>query len=148
MQEEVPLGLPLQVVQHKQPVHLPSLQKPLLISDRSFGSTGIGDVTPRTLLKIIFFPSVLKYFQLLKKIYGLNLSVDSCQRFKTKGSPTPQSARVARTCFSCFRTSFYNSIYRDRLIGVQILLSSSQAGTGRTVKQEKEEISHNHVPFF
>ena len=32
MQEEVPLGLPLQVVQHKQPVRLPSLQKPLLIS--------------------------------------------------------------------------------------------------------------------
>ena len=36
--------------------------------------------------------------------------------------------------------------YRDRLKGVQILLSSTQAGPGRKVKQEQEEISRNHVP--
>ena len=35
---------------------------------------------------------------------------------------------------------------RERLIGVQILLSNSQVGPGRTVKQEQEEISRNHVP--
>ena len=31
---------------------------------------------------------------------------------------------------------------------MKILLSNSQAGPGRTVKQEKEEISHNHVQAF
>ena len=38
--------------------------------------------------------------------------------------------------------------YRDWLKGVQILLSNSQAGPGRTVKQEHEEISRNHVQAF
>ena len=36
-------------------------------------------------------------------------------------------------------------LYRDRLKGVQILLSNSQAGPGRKVKQEQEEMSRNHV---
>ena len=31
---------------------------------------------------------------------------------------------------------------------MQILLSNSQAGPGRTVKQEQEEISRNHVQAF
>ena len=31
---------------------------------------------------------------------------------------------------------------------MQILLSNSQAGPGRTVKQEKDEISRNHVQAF
>ena len=31
---------------------------------------------------------------------------------------------------------------------MQILLSYSQAGPGRTVKQEQEEISRNHVQAF
>ena len=35
--------------------------------------------------------------------------------------------------------------YRARNKGVQISLSNSQAGPGRTVKQEQEEISPNHV---
>ena len=39
-------------------------------------------------------------------------------------------------------------MYRDRLKGVQILLSNSQAGPGRKVKQEQEEISRNHVQAF
>ena len=38
--------------------------------------------------------------------------------------------------------------YRDRLKGVQILLSRTQAGPGRTVKQEQEQISRNHVQAF
>ena len=36
--------------------------------------------------------------------------------------------------------------YRERLKGVQLLLSNSKAGPGREVKQEQEEISRNHVP--
>ena len=42
----------------------------------------------------------------------------------------------------------YTQGYRDRLKGVQILLSNSQAGPGRKVKQEQEEISRNHVQTF
>ena len=38
--------------------------------------------------------------------------------------------------------------YRDRLKGVQILLSNSQAGQDRKVMQEQEEISRNHVQPF
>ena len=37
------------------------------------------------------------------------------------------------------------ALYRDRLKGVQILLSNSQAGPGRKIKQGQEEISRNHV---
>ena len=39
-------------------------------------------------------------------------------------------------------------IYRDRLKGMHILLCNSQAGPGRTVKQQQEEISRNHVQAF
>ena len=40
------------------------------------------------------------------------------------------------------------SLYRARNKGMLILLSNSQAGPGRTVKQEQEEISRNHVQAF
>ena len=40
------------------------------------------------------------------------------------------------------------SIYRDRLKGMQILLSRTQAGAGRTVQQEQEQTSRNHVQAF
>ena len=36
-------------------------------------------------------------------------------------------------------------MYRDENYSLQILLSRTQAGPGRTVKQEQEEISQNHV---
>ena len=36
--------------------------------------------------------------------------------------------------------------YRGGNKGLYILLSRTQAGPGRTVKQEQEEISRNHVP--
>ena len=36
--------------------------------------------------------------------------------------------------------------YREVNKSWQILLSSTQAGPGRKVKQEQEEISRNHVP--
>ena len=35
--------------------------------------------------------------------------------------------------------------YRDEIYSLQILLSRTQAGPGRTVKQEQEEISPNHI---
>ena len=35
--------------------------------------------------------------------------------------------------------------YRDEIYSLQILLSRTQAGPGRAVKQEQEEISPNHV---
>ena len=35
--------------------------------------------------------------------------------------------------------------YRDEIYSLQILLSRTQAGPGKTVKQEQEEISPNHV---
>ena len=37
-------------------------------------------------------------------------------------------------------------MYIDEKKSLQILLSSTQAGPGRKVKQEQEEISRNHVP--
>ena len=39
-------------------------------------------------------------------------------------------------------------LYRVRNKGMQILLSNSQAGLGRRVKQEQEETSRNHVQDF
>ena len=36
-------------------------------------------------------------------------------------------------------------MYRDEIYSLQIQLSRTQAGPGRTVKQEQEEISPNHV---
>ena len=39
-------------------------------------------------------------------------------------------------------------LYRDRLKGMQILLSMTQAGSGRTGKQEQEQRSRNHVQAF
>ena len=41
--------------------------------------------------------------------------------------------------FNCFNT------YRDEIYSLQILLSRTQAGPGRTVKEKQEEISPNHV---
>ena len=37
-------------------------------------------------------------------------------------------------------------MYRAEKKSMQILLSSTQAGPGRKVKQEQEEISRNHIP--
>ena len=39
-------------------------------------------------------------------------------------------------------------MYRDRLKGMKILLSRTQAGSGRTGKQEQEQTSCNHVQAF
>ena len=38
--------------------------------------------------------------------------------------------------------------YRGENKGLSVLLSRTQAGPGRTVKQEQEEISRNHVQTF
>ena len=39
-------------------------------------------------------------------------------------------------------------VYRGVNKGLHVLLSRTQVGPGRTVKQEQEEISHNHVQTF
>ena len=41
-----------------------------------------------------------------------------------------------------------NFDYRGENKGLFVLLSRTQAGPGRTVKQEQEEISRNHVQTF
>ena len=41
-----------------------------------------------------------------------------------------------------------STVYRDRLKSMQILLSRTQAGPGRTGKQEQEQTSRNHVQAF
>ena len=38
--------------------------------------------------------------------------------------------------------------YRDRLNGMQILLSRTQAGAGKAGKQEQEQTSRKHVQAF
>ena len=40
---------------------------------------------------------------------------------------------------------FGDYLYRDEIYSLQILLSTTKAGPGRTVKKEQEEISPNHV---
>ena len=45
----------------------------------------------------------------------------------------------------CFQ---WQIIYRGVNKGLYVLLSRTQAGPGRTVKQEVEEISRNHVQTF
>ena len=39
-------------------------------------------------------------------------------------------------------------LYRGELKGLYVLLSRTQAGSGRAVKQQQEENSHNHVQAF
>ena len=46
------------------------------------------------------------------------------------------------------REMISNHSYRAEKKSLQILLSSTQAGPGRKVKQEQEEISRNHVQAF
>ena len=45
-------------------------------------------------------------------------------------------------------TGRWKWIYRDRQKSMQILLSRTQAGPGRTGKQEQEQSSCNHVQAF
>ena len=52
-----------------------------------------------------------------------------------------------RSGFGCF-TQFVLSKYRGENKGLFVFLSRTQAGPGRTVKQEQEEISPNHVQTF
>ena len=47
--------------------------------------------------------------------------------------------------YSAFKIT---TMYRAEKKSLQILLSRTEAGPGRTVKQEQEEISRNHVQTF
>ena len=58
---------------------------------------------------------------------------------------TTEIATAAQNCHVCKNLK---KLYRVRLKDVHILLSNSQAGPARTVKQEQEDIFHNHVPSF
>ena len=57
----------------------------------------------------------------------------------------PLSAPLPARGTSAIRCSRDDNVYRDRLKRVQILLSRTQAGPGREVKQKQEETSSNHV---
>ena len=50
----------------------------------------------------------------------------------------------------CCATKYVRHViqYRGANKGLHVLLSRTQAGPGRTVKQEQEEISHNHAQTF
>ena len=55
---------------------------------------------------------------------------------------------MTKTAGRCYprRSNFLSGhMYREPAKGLQILLSRTQAGPGRAVKQEQEEISPNHV---
>ena len=56
-----------------------------------------------------------------------------------------EEARLPCNFAVCPQVETRGILYRDRLKGVQMLLSRTQAGTGRRVKQEQEEISPNNV---
>ena len=69
----------------------------------------------------------------------------------SKHSPVRSFVATHHVCFiALFCCLCYSLLilYRDRLKGLHILLSNSQAGPGRKVKQEQEEISRNHVQDF
>ena len=73
---------------------------------------------------------------------------------KWRWAPPRHSIRTTRSLHSKVLLKWLSQrrkeryTYKDRLKGVQILLSNSQAGPGRKVKQEQEEISRNHVQAF
>ena len=55
----------------------------------------------------------------------------------------------AQTSLSLEASAVMQRLFYPRwLKGVHILLSNSQAGPGRKVKQEQEDISRNHVQAF
>ena len=58
--------------------------------------------------------------------------------------PSPFSSKDGAA--NCTPSMLYKRhLYRELEKGLQILLSRTQAGPGRAVKQEQEEISPNHV---
>ena len=72
-------------------------------------------------------------------------SISSCHLRLDNEELSSNVVPISR-CFDvhCTLTSFLQ--YRAEKKSLQILLSSTQAGPGRKVKQEQEEISRNHVP--
>ena len=60
---------------------------------------------------------------------------------------TPASSKIGVNSTYVLRV-VHVRIYRGVNKGLYVLLSRTQAGPGRTVKQEQEEISRNHVQTF
>ena len=67
---------------------------------------------------------------------------------KSRYSRQPRSVResFSQPHYLSLATVNMKSKYRAEKKSLHILLSSTQAGSGRKVKQEQEEISRNHVP--
>ena len=69
--------------------------------------------------------------------------------------PTPERRNIQPEIFKtyreCYHTTFCKGLgiifikYRDEIYSLQNLLSRTQAGPGRTVMKEQEQISPNHV---
>ena len=79
---------------------------------------------------------------------------DQSRRFKEGETFCPyfcSAASVVVGSFACYLLGLFEHTdhilmeYRDRLKSMQILLSRTQAGPGRTGKQEQEQTSRNHV---
>ena len=60
----------------------------------------------------------------------------------------PVTSLIASLRLSTVSRAMYVYMYRGGNKGLFVLLSNTQAGPGRTVKQEQEEISRNHVQTF
>ena len=84
-------------------------------------------------------------------------SVSRVPKRRSSGRRSQERTPPIRVLFRCatggrVRQKVFNRVvfqsYRARNKGMQILLSNSQAGPCRTVKQEQEEISRNHVHAF
>ena len=87
-------------------------------------------------------------------IVGLITSSDEGEAAESSGNnarlhfcalPHSTARYTAATCERTFRT---RRVYIGVNKGLHVLLSRTQAGPGRTVKQEQEEISRNHEQTF
>ena len=85
-------------------------------------------------------------------------TLSSAEAWTAAGPPYPLSrtarcwtstrGKSSQRCHDSSRYRFFtlsHPLYRDEIYSLQILLSRTQAGPSRTVKQEQEQISPNHV---
>ena len=91
--------------------------------------------------KLPWKANVLMYYTYA---YLLRLTAASSFDLITDRPTTPPLAGRAVIALMC-SSNCARGIYRGGNKGLCVLLSKTQAGPGRTVKQEQEEISRNHV---
>ena len=78
----------------------------------------------------------------------LGLAFESATMVHFSGKPRGSTGWVGMGVYAMTTNYQFGDVwflYRDEIYSLQILLSRTQAGPGRTVKQEREEISPNHV---